>query len=100
MTDILIGRNDSTSVGLDAHYGDRDAMIAGATGTGKSVALMGLAEGFSRVGVRCFLADAKGDLAGLARAAGEPGDKLKARLEKLKLADWKAQANPVVFWDI
>ncbi|NMW25781.1 DUF853 family protein, partial [Rhodanobacter denitrificans] len=39
-------------------------------------------------------------LAGLAMAAGEPGDKLKARLDKLRLTDWKAQANPVVFWDI
>ncbi len=100
MTEILIGRNDSTSVNLDPHYGNRHGMIAGATGTGKSVSLMVLAEGFSRLGVPCFLADAKGDLAGLAMAAGEPGDKLKARLAKLRLADWKAQANPVVFWDI
>ncbi|KRE94999.1 ATP-binding protein [Frateuria sp. Soil773] len=100
MTDILIGRNDSTSVTLDPRYGNRHGMIAGATGTGKSVSLMVLAEGFSRLGVPCFLADAKGDLAGLAMAAGEPGEKLKARLEKLKLTGWKPQANPVVFWDI
>ncbi|PWK85244.1 helicase HerA-like domain-containing protein [Fulvimonas soli] len=100
MGEILIGRNDSTSVSLDPHFGNRHGMIAGATGTGKSVSLMVLAEGFSRLGVPCFLADAKGDLAGLAMAAGEPGDKLKARLEKLKLADWKPQANPVVFWDL
>ncbi len=100
MTDILIGRNDSISVSLDPHYGNRHGMIAGATGTGKSVSLMVLAEGFSRLGVPCFLADAKGDLAGLALAAGEPGEKLKARLDTLKLAEWKAQANPVIFWDI
>ncbi len=100
MTDILIGRNESVSVSLDPHYGNRHGMIAGATGTGKSVSLMVLAEGFSRLGVPCFLADAKGDLAGLAMAAGEPGDKLKARLAKLQLTDWKTQANPVVFWDI
>jgi len=100
MSQILIGRNDSTSVSLDPRYGNRHGMIAGATGTGKSVSLMVLAEGFSRLGVPCFLADAKGDLAGLAMAAGEPGDKLKARLDKLKLTDWKAQANPVVFWDL
>ena len=100
MPDILIGRNDSTSVSLDPRYGNRHGMIAGATGTGKSVSLMVLAEGFSRLGVPCFLADAKGDLAGLAMPANEPGDKLKARLAKLKLADWKPQANPVVFWDI
>jgi DNA helicase HerA-like ATPase len=100
MTDILIGRNDSASVSLDPRYGNRHGMIAGATGTGKSVSLMVLAEGFSRLGVPCFLADAKGDLAGLAMAAGEPGDKLRARLARLKLTDWKPQANPVVFWDI
>ena len=100
MTDILIGRNDSASVSLDPRYGNRHGMIAGATGTGKSVSLMVLAEGFSRLGVPCFLADAKGDLAGLAMAAGEPGDKLRARLTKLGLGDWKSQANPVIFWDI
>ena len=100
MTDILIGRNDSASVSLDPHYGNRHGMIAGATGTGKSVSLMVLAEGFSKLGVPCFLADAKGDLAGLAMPADEPGDKLKARLDKLKLNDWKPQANPVIFWDI
>ncbi|AND67780.1 ATP-binding protein [Dyella thiooxydans] len=100
MSQILIGRNDTTGVSLDPRYGNRHGMIAGATGTGKSVSLMVLAEGFSRLGVPCFLADAKGDLAGLAMAAGEPGDKLKARLEKLRLTDWKPQANPVVFWDL
>ncbi|WP_017460405.1 helicase HerA-like domain-containing protein [Dyella ginsengisoli] len=100
MSQILIGRNDETGVSLDPRYGNRHGMIAGATGTGKSVSLMVLAEGFSRLGVPCFLADAKGDLAGLAMAAGEPGDKLKARLDKLKLSDWKPQANPVVFWDL
>jgi len=53
------------AVSLDPHYGNRHGMVAGATGTGKSVSLMVLAEGFSRLGVPCFLADAKGDLAGL-----------------------------------
>ena len=100
MTGILIGRNDHASVNLDPHYGNRHGMIAGATGTGKSVSLMVLAEGFSRLGVPCFLADVKGDLAGLALPAAEPGDKLKARLATLKLDDWKPAANPVVFWDI
>jgi DNA helicase HerA-like ATPase len=100
MTEILIGCNESSSVSLDPRYGNRHGMIAGATGTGKSVSLMVLAEGFSKLGVPCFLADAKGDLAGLSLAAGEPGDKLKARLAKLHLNDWKPQANPVIFWDI
>ncbi|WP_243039911.1 helicase HerA-like domain-containing protein [Dyella sedimenti] len=100
MSEILIGRNDHAGVSLDPRYGNRHGMIAGATGTGKSVSLMVLAEGFSRLGVPCFLADAKGDLAGLSMPAAEPGDKLKVRLQKLKLADWKPQANPVIFWDI
>jgi DNA helicase HerA-like ATPase len=100
MPNILIGRSDDTAVELDSRYGNRHGMIAGATGTGKSVSLMLLAEGFSHLGVPCFLADAKGDLAGLSQAAAAPSDKLQARLKKLGLDDWKPQANPVVFWDI
>ncbi|QDE39098.1 DUF853 family protein [Luteibacter pinisoli] len=100
MPGILIGRNDTAAVELDPRYGNRHGMIAGATGTGKSVTLMLLAEGFSRLGVPCFLADAKGDLAGLSQAAGAPSDKLKDRLAKLGLSGWTPQANPVVFWDI
>jgi DNA helicase HerA-like ATPase len=100
MPNILIGRNDDAAVELDSRYGNRHGMIAGATGTGKSVSLMLLAEGFSRLGVPCFLADAKGDLAGLSQAAGAPSEKLAARLAKLGITDWKPQANPVVFWDI
>jgi DNA helicase HerA-like ATPase len=100
MSDILIGRNDTTDVSLQPRYGNRHGMVAGATGTGKSVSLMVLAEGFSRLGVPCVLADVKGDLAGLALPASEPGDKIKARLSKLRLADWQPQANPVIFWDL
>jgi len=100
MPTILIGRNDDATVELDSRYGNRHGMIAGATGTGKSVSLMLLAEGFSRLGVPCFLADAKGDLAGLSQAAGAPSEKLAARLKTLGLSGWKPQANPVVFWDI
>ncbi len=97
MSQILIGKSDKPVV-LLAKYANRHGMIAGATGTGKSVSLTVLAEGFSKLGVPVFLADVKGDLAGLA----EPGvmnDKLKARIDKLGV-DWSASANPVVFWDI
>ena len=100
MSAILIGRNETASVSLEARYANRHGLIAGATGTGKSVSLMLLAEGFSRLGVPCFLADAKGDLAGLALPANPPGDKLKARLDKLKLDDWTPQGNPVLCWDL
>ncbi len=97
MSDILIGRGDD-DVYLLPKYANRHGMIAGATGTGKSVSLMLLAEGFSKLGVPVFLADVKGDLAGLAEAA-EMSDKLKARIDKLGIA-WTPAANPVVFWDI
>jgi DNA helicase HerA-like ATPase len=100
VNDILIGKNASASVALDPRFGNRHGMIAGATGTGKSVSLMVLAEGFSRLGVPVVLADVKGDLAGLSQPAGVPGDKLKARLVKLGLTGWAPAANPVVFWDL
>ncbi len=103
VNEILIGKSGVDSkladVNLQARYGNRHGMTAGATGTGKSVSLMVLAEGFSRLGVPVFLADVKGDLAGLSQA-GVVSDKLKPRLEKLGLTDFKPAANPVVFWDI
>src|SRR6201991_5349388 len=98
MPNILIGRHDDVAVELDSRYGNRHGMIAGATGTGKSVSLMLLAEGFSRLGVPCFLADAKGDLAGLSQAAGTPSEKLAARLAKLGLTGGKARGEPVEVW--
>lgn len=99
MGDILLGKSD-LEVWLRGRYANRHGLIAGATGTGKSVSLMVMAEGFARMGVPVFLADVKGDLAGLAQAAGAPGEKLKARIERLGLADWRPEANPVVFWDL
>jgi DNA helicase HerA-like ATPase len=97
MSQILIGKGDK-DIYLLGKYSNRHGMIAGATGTGKSVSLMVLAEGFSKLGVPVFLADVKGDLAGLAQA-GVMSDKLKARIDKLGI-DWTPNANPVVFWDV
>ncbi len=99
MTGIHLGKGEQ-DVYLLAKYGNRHGLIAGATGTGKSVSLMVLAEGFSRMGVPVFLADVKGDLAGLCQTAAAPGEKLQARIAKLGIADWKPEANPVVLWDI
>ena len=101
MNEILLGKSvtDSRDIFLHGRYGNRHGMIAGATGTGKSVSLMVMAEGFSRLGVPVFLADVKGDLAGLSQAAVIT-DKLKPRLEKLGLTNFAPAANPVVFWDI
>src|SRR5262245_42260761 len=64
---ILLGKGRQ-SVHLLTKYGNRHGLVAGATGTGKTLSLMVLAEGFSRAGVPVFLADVKGDVAGLAMA--------------------------------
>ena len=97
MSDILLGKS-GIDVLLRAKYANRHGLIAGATGTGKSVTLMRLAEGFSQMGVPVFLADVKGDLAGLCEPGGGNA-RVDARVAELKV-DWKASANPVVFWDI
>jgi hypothetical protein len=80
-------------------YANRHGLIAGATGTGKTVTLQILAEGFSRAGVPVFLADVKGDLAGLAQA-GMPNPKFDERAQKIGLGAIGYQASPVVFWDL
>ena len=98
MGEILIGRGEMPVV-LPARYGTRHGLVAGATGTGKTVTLMLLAEGFSRLGVPVFLADVKGDVAGLA-CPGTASDKLRERLATIGMSDWKPEASPVVFWDI
>jgi uncharacterized protein len=77
---------------------NRHGVIAGATGTGKTVTLQVLAESFSKAGVPVFAADIKGDLSGIA-AVGTPGDKIKARAQKLGI-EITPEAAPVVFWDL
>ena len=78
---------------------NRHGLIAGATGTGKTVTLRVLAEQFSRIGVPVFLADAKGDLSGLARPGGDNAT-ISERVQQLGLADFEYGAVPVVFWDV
>lgn len=98
MDRILIGKG-AESVHLLARYGNRHGLVAGATGTGKSVSLMVLAEGFSRLGVPVFMADVKGDIAGLA-AAGTLNEKLQQRVEQIGMAGYSPEASPVLFWDV
>src|SRR5215213_1183427 len=77
---------------------NRHGLVAGATGTGKTVTLRVLAEGFSRLGVPVFLADVKGDLSGVARPGGD-SDKVNARAKELGIA-LAPEACPVAFLDV
>jgi DNA helicase HerA-like ATPase len=95
---ILLGKGDHP-VHLLAKYGNRHGLIAGATGTGKTVSLMVIAEGFSRLGVPVFLADVKGDVSGLAMP-GAPSDKVKQRAAQVGVDGYVNEATPVVFWDL
>lgn len=98
MDQILIGRGERP-VQLLARYGNRHGLIAGATGTGKTVSLMVLAEGFSRMGVPVFMADVKGDVAGLAMS-GSDSEKIRQRVTQIGIEGYTHEANPVLFWDV
>ena len=78
---------------------NRHGLIAGATGTGKTVTLQSMAEGFSALGVPVFMADVKGDLSGMSQAGGG-NPKVDARIALLGIADYKPQASPVTLWDV
>jgi len=95
---ILLGKGESLQFLLPA-YGNRHGLVTGATGTGKTVTLQMLAEGFSRIGVPVFLADVKGDLAGLSQPI-TPHPKIDERLQKIGIADFAPAGWPVVFWDL
>jgi DNA helicase HerA-like ATPase len=98
MDDILVGKSDQ-QVHLLARYGNRHGLVAGATGTGKTISLMVLAEGFSRIGVPVFMADVKGDVAGLAMA-GTLNDKIQQRVAQIGISGYAPEPSPVVFWDL
>ncbi len=98
MDQILIGKGDQL-VYLLPKYGNRHGLVAGATGTGKTVSLMVMAEAFSRMGVPVFMADVKGDVSGLA-LPGTPNDKIKERVAQIGMGGYTQEASPVVFWDL
>ncbi|WP_337266358.1 helicase HerA-like C-terminal domain-containing protein [Oryzifoliimicrobium ureilyticus] len=100
---IGVSRNPDDSLQkpeyLDLRFGNRHGLVTGATGTGKTVTLQVLAEGFSQAGVPVFCADIKGDLSGIA-AKGEPKDVLEARAKQIGFTDYEHDQFPVIFWDI
>ncbi len=89
----------SQPVCLLPHMANRHGLIAGATGTGKTVSLKVLAEGFSEMGVPVFLADVKGDLAGMVRP-GEHSDAIAQRLGACGVGSFRYQVFPTTFWDV
>lgn len=102
MTAITIAKKSSDptqDVVLYAQFANRHGLIAGATGTGKTVTLKVLAESFSRIGVPVFLADAKGDVSSIAKA-GSSNPKFEARIQSLGIASIDFSASPVTFWDL
>ncbi|HEY4582994.1 MAG TPA: helicase HerA-like domain-containing protein [Lysobacter sp.] len=99
---LLLGKTAPPAlapVELNARMGNRHGLVAGATGTGKTVSLLALAEGFSRIGVPVFMADVKGDVAGIAMA-GTPDERVRSRVATLGLADHAPEANPAILWDL
>lgn len=99
MKTLFIGGTHGSQLIMDAAIANRHGVIAGATGTGKTVTLQVLAEGFSKLGVPVFLADIKGDLSGIANP-GKAHDKITERLALMGVQDFQFRGNPTVFWDI
>ncbi len=95
---ILIGHGEQPCL-LHLARANRHGLVAGATGTGKTITLQIMAEGFSRAGVPVFCADIKGDLAGIAQA-GRPNPKIEQRAQELGVPDFAYEPSPVVFWDV
>ncbi len=88
---------------LELKRANRHGLIAGATGTGKTVTIQGIIEGFSAAGVPCFVADVKGDLSGLAMAgsaATKTHEIFAARAKEIGYESWTYTDNPVQFWDL
>ena len=99
MLPALVVAKSKSDLGLLPSMANRHGLIAGATGTGKTVTLQTLAERFSAIGVPVFLADVKGDLAGIA-AAGGSNPKVAERVKALKLEPFEYRASPVTLWDV
>ena len=96
---LLIGGSTQGKIQLDASMANRHGLISGATGTGKTITLQILAEGFSSIGVPVFVTDIKGDLVGLSQP-GKPHPKIDERIQKIGIDGYQQRANPTVLWDV
>ena len=96
---IWLGTSSQGPVELLPSMANRHGLIAGATGTGKTVTLQVLAEGFSQLGVPVFMADVKGDLAGIC-SPGQGSSKIDSRLATCGVEHFPFRACPVTFWDV
>jgi len=96
---ILIGGSKAGQIFLNPRYANRHGLVAGATGTGKTVTLQCLAEGFSDLGIPVFLADVKGDVSGISQA-GKPHPKIDERVQKIGIENYSQRGYPVAFWDV
>ncbi|MFN0087116.1 MAG: helicase HerA-like domain-containing protein [Blastocatellia bacterium] len=99
MADPILIAKDNEEIFLLPRMANRHGLIAGATGTGKSVTLRVLAENFSSMGIPVFMADVKGDLAGMCRPGGD-NRKVAERAQQFGFADFAYTTFPVVFWDV
>src|SRR5262245_38824133 len=96
---ILVAKNDKSEFDLLPGMANRHGVITGATGTGKTVTLQRMAEGFSQRGVPVFMADIKGDLTGVSQAGGG-NPKVDERNKMLGLEGVQFEACPVTLWDV
>ncbi|MBQ3201751.1 MAG: DUF853 family protein, partial [Clostridia bacterium] len=96
---LWIAKSGEERVCMELRMCNRHGLIAGASGTGKTVTLKVMAESFSEMGVPVFLADIKGDLSGMCRP-GQHNDNMEKRITKFGLDDWRYRAFPTCFWDV
>src|SRR5215468_9469885 len=99
MADPILVAQSKERIFLLPKMANRHGLIAGATGTGKTVTLQTLAENFSARGVPVFMAAVKGDLVGMSQPGGN-NPKIVDRAKELGLSDFKGEACAVVFWDV
>lgn len=99
ISQLLIGGHNQKQLLMNARMANRHGLIAGATGTGKTITMQILAEEFSKQGVPVLMADIKGDVSGLA-TSGSAHPKIDERVQEIGITDYEFAPNPVVFWDL